>query len=230
MNFKNSNGEYENAKTLVIPEGVEEISSYAFSGMNIESVIIPDSVKKIGSYAFANCSNLKSIILGKNVTSVESYAFYSVFNVEAVWYMSGGVDYHNIQFEAPNSQQIISSPTYYYSKDEPSLTEKISGLYWHFDENNEPSLWSEGINQTNTVDGKTYKHVSTEVVVSDEYWSMLQEAKAQGMLEYVLEADVLVLFNSSSDKEDYQAKLNTYYSNLFSTYTITFEKIITEET
>lgn len=45
-----------------IPEGVQEISNYAFSGqVDITKVIIPASMKTIGQYAFFNCANLEEV-------------------------------------------------------------------------------------------------------------------------------------------------------------------------
>jgi len=49
---------------LVIPEGVIEISDYAFYNCNsITSVTIPQSVKKIGAEAFYECRNLKKVYI-----------------------------------------------------------------------------------------------------------------------------------------------------------------------
>lgn len=222
INFKNSNNEYEELKNVVIPEGVTEIKENAFRGMKIESVVIPDSVTKINKAAFRDCGEIKSVVLGKNVNTIETDAFYCCFEIETVWYKGTYSSFNNIYVVNSHLQEVMNKPRYYYDED-PSLTEKLSGELWYYNENGEPKLWSEGLNVTNTVDGKTYKHLSTEVVVSDEYWAMLEEAKAQEMLETVLEPEVLVLYNNSANKVEYQEKLTEYYSNLFSVYTITFE-------
>ena len=47
---------------LVLPNGVESIGSYAFSGYKkLTSITIPDSVTSIGASVFQNCSNLTEI-------------------------------------------------------------------------------------------------------------------------------------------------------------------------
>ena len=61
---------------LVIPDGVTEISEYAFYNFSgLISVTIPDSVTTIGGYAFGKCKNLENISVGANVNSVSSTAF-----------------------------------------------------------------------------------------------------------------------------------------------------------
>lgn len=46
---------------VVVPDGVEEIASGAFSGTAIKSVSIPDTVSTIGRDAFFDCKNLTEI-------------------------------------------------------------------------------------------------------------------------------------------------------------------------
>ena len=67
---------------ITIPEGVDKISTSAFSGCyNLTKVIIPDSVTLIGSYAFNTCSNLPSIVLPNSVTVIYAYAFINCTNL-----------------------------------------------------------------------------------------------------------------------------------------------------
>ena len=55
---------YESVTELVIPEGVTEIGSNAFSGnTSITSVVLPESLKVIGKTAFYNCSSLSEVEL-----------------------------------------------------------------------------------------------------------------------------------------------------------------------
>ena len=64
---------YTNIETIVLPNNVISIDSYAFwDCKNLTSFIIPNSVKEIGRYAFIGCSNLTSIIIPKNVTTIIS--------------------------------------------------------------------------------------------------------------------------------------------------------------
>ena len=49
---------------LVIPEGVESISDYAFrGGSSLTSVMVPASLKKIGNSAFSECSSLSKVTI-----------------------------------------------------------------------------------------------------------------------------------------------------------------------
>lgn len=59
-------------KTIVIPNGVESIGSYAFSGCNsLSSISLPESLTKIGVGAFNN-TNLSEIILPASLTEASS--------------------------------------------------------------------------------------------------------------------------------------------------------------
>ena len=74
----------ENAGELLISVGVEEISSYAFEGLDqITEVIIPDTVTEIGRGAFQGCNALEKITLpfvggsraAENYNAVFGYIF-----------------------------------------------------------------------------------------------------------------------------------------------------------
>ena len=63
-------------KSIVIPDGVTEISFRAFYGCSsITSVSIPNSVNKIGEEAFAGCTSLASITIPDGVTEIDTGAF-----------------------------------------------------------------------------------------------------------------------------------------------------------
>ncbi len=56
--------------SLEIPDGVTNIGSYAFYGCGLESVKIPDSVKRIGDDAFFGCKWLSKVVLGDDFEKV----------------------------------------------------------------------------------------------------------------------------------------------------------------
>ena len=64
-----------NLAVIDIPDTVEKIGESAFFASGIESVVIPDSVTEIGSYAFANCENLTEVSLGDRVKIIGNSAF-----------------------------------------------------------------------------------------------------------------------------------------------------------
>ena len=70
--------EYEKtrAKTIEIPEGVDEIGEYAFAFSNtLEKVIIPKTVRKIGHKAFYRCFKLSEIIIPEGIEHIEPHTF-----------------------------------------------------------------------------------------------------------------------------------------------------------
>ncbi len=71
-------------KEIALPDGLELISKYAFSGcsslgLDLDEkeipVIIPDSVKTIGEYAFAGCSSISDLKIGLGVNGILTGAF-----------------------------------------------------------------------------------------------------------------------------------------------------------
>ncbi len=83
---------------LIIPEGVTEISDYAFWGFSsITSVTIPSTVTSIGTSAFYGCTGLESVTIGNSVESIGIYAF------------SGCTNITSITFENPNDLWYVSA-------------------------------------------------------------------------------------------------------------------------
>jgi len=67
----------KNGTTYMVPEGVNTLDDYAFSGsINLESIDFSNSsVQVIGKYAFAGCANLKTLTIPKGVTDLREYTF-----------------------------------------------------------------------------------------------------------------------------------------------------------
>ena len=76
---------YFNIKTVVIKDGVENISNNAFYFCkNIENVIISNTVTSIGNNSFRDCINLVNITIPHSVISIGSSAFedcHSLMNI-----------------------------------------------------------------------------------------------------------------------------------------------------
>lgn len=68
---------YQSTITSVsIPNSVEEIGNYCFSGCaSLEAIDFPSSVKTLGDYCFQNCSSLASISLPNTITKLGKYCF-----------------------------------------------------------------------------------------------------------------------------------------------------------
>ena len=71
--FKNN----KSIKHIRIPEGVERIDDFAFSGCSaLEGIILPNSLQTLGYETFRDCGELKSIDIPRNVRWIGDYCFY----------------------------------------------------------------------------------------------------------------------------------------------------------
>ncbi len=72
-------------ETFVVPDGVEFVGPYAFSGLaSLTSVVLPDSVVEIGESAFSDCSSLTSIDLPKGLRKIGEWAFNRCSSLEKI--------------------------------------------------------------------------------------------------------------------------------------------------
>ena len=63
-------------KNTVIPDDVEIIGDYAFSGITaLKTIAIPDGIKKIGKCAFEGCRNLTELTIPESVISIAPWSF-----------------------------------------------------------------------------------------------------------------------------------------------------------
>ena len=63
-----------NIKSIIIPEGVTEIGSYAFSQNQLTDIVLPSTLQKIGERAFYD-NYINEIIIPDNVELIGEYAF-----------------------------------------------------------------------------------------------------------------------------------------------------------
>ena len=61
--------------STVIPNSVEEISVYAFSGLGITEVTIPEGVTTIGPWAFDNCKSLTNVTIPSSINYMGMESF-----------------------------------------------------------------------------------------------------------------------------------------------------------
>lgn len=64
-----------NVTDLVVPEGVEEIISYAFENTHIKNIKLPDSLYILDEKAFHDCRELQSIDFGSGLETIKGFAF-----------------------------------------------------------------------------------------------------------------------------------------------------------
>lgn len=68
---------------ITMPDGVEQIDSYAFSGCSeLASISLPEGLKLINEYAFNGCSALTSISIPGTVTTIGMFAFNGCSSLE----------------------------------------------------------------------------------------------------------------------------------------------------
>ena len=88
------------AQSVVIPESVTEVRSFAFCECrSLRSVVCAGSVSHIGEQAFFECRNLTSVTLGASVKRIESKAFGGCKRVSTVRYEGSLAKWCNISFE-----------------------------------------------------------------------------------------------------------------------------------
>ena len=124
---------------LVIPEGVTEISAYAFYGGNFDKVTIHDGVQKIGSYAFYGCDidelHIESMESWCGIEFADSYA--NPLRVASTFYLNGEIV---TELVIPEGVTEISAYAFYNADNISKVTFPESlrkiGAYAFYDCNN----------------------------------------------------------------------------------------------
>ncbi|HAE25220.1 MAG TPA: hypothetical protein DCG33_07750 [Prevotellaceae bacterium] len=70
---------------FVLPASIEVIRPYAFYNTDIASIVIPEGIQAIGSYAFSKCSSLSEIKYNAREASVDGYAENISTDANAHW-------------------------------------------------------------------------------------------------------------------------------------------------
>ena len=73
-----------NLKELILPESIENVCDYAFSGCGIINAVIPNSVTYLGFGAFSSAGNLTSVMIGDGVTIIDKNVFNGCKNLTTV--------------------------------------------------------------------------------------------------------------------------------------------------
>ena len=81
-----------NIVSVIIPEGVYEIRSYAFGGCSsLVSVDFPSTLTTIGQGSFSSCSSLKEIEIGSSVTYIGIRAFALCSSLEKIYFSANSL-------------------------------------------------------------------------------------------------------------------------------------------
>ena len=101
---------------LVIPDGVTEISDYAFfsgeyfNNNEITELSIPDSVTSIGRFAFSGFTALTNLSIPNGVKTIEDYAFYRCRNLTSITIPDGVTSIRYSAFSVCSSLTSITIP------------------------------------------------------------------------------------------------------------------------
>ena len=82
-----SSSTYKNntLKTIVLPEGITSIKTWAFAGFYaLTEINIPSTVTAIGMSAFRNCQSLESVTLPEGITEIPTNCFWKATQLKTV--------------------------------------------------------------------------------------------------------------------------------------------------
>jgi len=132
-----------NAAEIVIPavyEGlpvVEILDSGFTSYDSLKSIILPNGVTRIGSYAFFHCVNLISILIPSGVTNIGNFAFQDCNGLTTIFYEgNSSLNWVSISVGSSNTALTIAK-ILYYSEIYPGT----ENTHWRFVDNS-PVVWS----------------------------------------------------------------------------------------
>lgn len=112
----------EEVTDLVIPDGVTEISNWAFSGcLGLLSLTVGKGVTTIGQGAFWSCSKLTSATIGGNVTSIGFNAFYNCQGLKSVKFLPCEANTENGTSSSANDMTMIREEAFYGCKNLTSI-------------------------------------------------------------------------------------------------------------
>lgn len=104
-----------------------------YSCDSLASIVIPEGVTDVGANAFYGCDILAAVTIPQSVTYIGSGAFAHCPKLNTVYY--GGTEAQWVRLTA-NDSTLTSIEPYYFSAT-PQLGK------WHFDTENNPTLWKE---------------------------------------------------------------------------------------
>ena len=122
--YKRAFGYCQNLTSVVLPEGITTIPSYAFySCQKLNKVILPDSLESIESDAFCFCIDLMTITIPKNVNSVATGSFFACHLLKEIRNLSqtdlsAMTKWYHVYSDVSESKLIEKDNFYYYDDGE----------------------------------------------------------------------------------------------------------------
>ena len=115
---KNNNAKQTNISSLVLPDTVESIGTYAFARCKITSIVIPAKTSTIEGNAFTDCDNLKrAIVLG---TTLNTSVFNNCSSMDTL------ILTENIESGHKDAiKDTVSNFTTYYTGSDPSVIKTL---------------------------------------------------------------------------------------------------------
>lgn len=98
--------------TVTIGARVEKIPNGLFfdaGSFVFQTIVIPENVKSIGSYAFHSCETLNTVTIGSGLTVVEDYAFEGCASLKTVNYTGTKSDWNAISVAETNASLIYAN-------------------------------------------------------------------------------------------------------------------------
>lgn len=98
----------DSSGVCIIPFGIKEIASDAFSGSGAKEIILPNTVTTIRNGAFYNC-DIESISIPDSVHTMEEYCFRGCSHLKAVTKYPSNIDYipEGAFYECDNLKEFI---------------------------------------------------------------------------------------------------------------------------
>lgn len=78
-----SDGSIEN---IVVCDGITSLGNYFFYKVNAKNIVLPDSLEKIGGYTFSGNKSIKELSFGSGLTTIANNSFYQCSVLETVYF------------------------------------------------------------------------------------------------------------------------------------------------
>lgn len=88
----------KNIVGIILPDGIEELTGYEFSGTSIKEIRLPNSLKRLEGHVFENCQELEMVILPENMEVIKGHLFVNCPKLYYLFYCSQKLTWDNSCF------------------------------------------------------------------------------------------------------------------------------------